>query len=88
MKRILMVLAVAALMVAMMALSAVPSFAQVVTEGGQEAEADVGSLFVVGGAGDFAGTGVECAGVEACSPPIAFPMSGLATDSPGPIGLE
>ena len=88
MKRILMVLAVAALMVAMMALSAVPSFAQVVTEGGQEAEADVGSLFVVGGAGDFAGTGVECAGVEACSPPIAFPMSGLATDSPGPISLE
>ena len=74
MRRILMVLTVAALMVAMMALSAVPSFAQVVTESGQEAEADVGSLFVV--AGDFAGTGVECAGFEACSPPIAFPMSG------------
>ena len=74
MKRILMVLAVAALMVAMMALSAVPSFAQVIAEGKQEAEADAGSLVVV--AGDFAGTGVECAGFEACSPPIAFPMSG------------
>ena len=76
MKRILMVLAVAALMVAMMALSAVPSFAQVIAEGKQEAEADAGSLVVVAGPGDFAGTGVECAGFEACSPPIAFPMSG------------
>ena len=76
MKRILMVLTVAVLMVTMMALSAVPSFAQVVAESEQEAEADVGSLFVVAGPGDFAGTGVECAGFEACSPPIAFPMSG------------
>ena len=68
MRRILMVLTVAVLMVTMMALSAVPSFAQVVAESEQEAEADVGSLFVV--AGD------ECTGIEACLPPLAFPMSG------------
>jgi hypothetical protein len=50
MRRILMVLTVAVLMVTMMALSAVPSFAQVSAEGDQEAEvADVGADFVVAG---------------------------------------
>ena len=54
MKRILMVLTVAALMVAMIALSAVPSCAQVTAEGDQETEtADVGGGLAV--AGDVGG---------------------------------
>jgi hypothetical protein len=65
MKRILMVLTVAALMVAMMALSAVPSFAQVSAEAAQESEADVGDLAV------FAGD--ECTGILVCLPPLALP---------------
>jgi hypothetical protein len=76
MRRILMVLTVAVLMVTMMALSAVPSFAQVGAESEQEAEADVGSLFVIA---QPVGTdvGTECTGIEAsCLPPITLPMSG------------
>jgi hypothetical protein len=69
MKRILMVLTVAALMVAIMALSAVPSFAQVVAEADQEAEmAEVGDIVAVPGA--------ECTGILACLPPLAVPTSG------------
>ena len=52
-------------MVAMMALSAVPSFAQVVAEAAQETEADVGDLSV------FAGD--ECTGILVCLPPLALP---------------
>ncbi len=65
MKRILMVLTVAALMVAMMALSAVPSFAQVVADVEQEG----GDAAI---AGDV-GAGDECAGFEVCLPPLALP---------------
>ena len=69
MKRILMALTVAALMVAMMALSAVPSFAQVVAEADQESDmAEVGDLSVAAGA--------ECTGILVCLPPLALPMSG------------
>jgi type II secretory pathway component PulF len=50
MKRILMVLTVAALMVAMMALSAVPSFAQVSAEDDQETESGDVVAFAVAGA--------------------------------------
>jgi type II secretory pathway component PulF len=68
-RRILMVLTVAVLMVTMMALSAVPSFAQVSADAEQESEADVGVDLSV-----FAGA--ECTGILVCLPPIALPMSG------------
>jgi hypothetical protein len=69
MKRILMVLTVAVLMVAMMVLSAVPSFAQVVAEADQQADmAEVGDISVA--------AGPECTGILGCLPPLALPMSG------------
>jgi type II secretory pathway component PulF len=66
MRRILMVLTVAVLMVTMMALSAVPSFAQVTADVEQEGEAAIAG---------FVGAGDECAGFLVCSP-LALPMSG------------
>jgi hypothetical protein len=67
MKRILMVLTVAVLMVAMMVLSAVPSFAQVVADAEQESEGAI-----AGAIESFVGVGVECAGFEVCAP-LALP---------------